>query len=164
MNRRSFNRTMLTGGAVAVLAPSTLLLTGCDAKDLGFYVDTVTGALKQLPPLLPGASALIAKAITIANDLNSAYKKGDFTNTSILFASLSDLLSQIANDAGVNSPTVKTIIAIAGIALMTIANLLKAQAPAGISRMVKTPAQSKGVAAIEAAAAKSDAVFNAVRP
>lgn len=167
MNRRTVLRTIGTGAAIAVIAPSTLLLQGCDTKALGFYVDTVTGALKQLSPLLPGAPGLISKAITIANDLNAAYKKGDFSSTTALFGSLSELIVQIADDAGVNSPTIKTILAIAGVALVTIANILKAQAPTAAvtaARASASPAAIKGGAAIDAAAAKTNSVFKIVKP
>lgn len=162
MNRRKF----IASGAVAVLVPSTLMMEGCAAKDLGFYISTITGSLKQLSPLLPDASTLIAKAISIANDLNSAYSKGDFSSTSALYASLADVLSQIASDAGVNTPTIQTIISIAGIALMTVANILQSQAPmAAVKRAMTTatPAQARGGAMIEKAVSSSPAVFNALR-
>lgn len=163
MNRRNFTRTALTGVGIATLAPATLLTMGCKSTDLGFYIDTITGALKQLQPLLPGAAGLIAKGVGIASDLSSAYKRGDFASTTALFASLSDNLNQIADDAGVNSPTTKVILAVAGVALMTIANLLKNQAPVAAvaaARVSATSAQQRGVAMIEKAS--SSAAVNQV--
>lgn len=163
MDRRNFNRTLLTGGVVAVLAPSTLLLEGCaPPKDLGFYIDTVTGAMKQLAPLLPGAAGAISKVISVAGDLSAAYKRGDFASAESLFATLSDDLAMVAADAGVNSPTIKLALAVAGIALSTIAAILHAQAtPAMVvsARKVASPAQLRSAELIEKSVASADAVF-----
>lgn len=170
-SRRSFLKVGGVGIGSLVLAGSVgslaVLETACAAKDIAFYVDTVIGALKQLSPLLPGAAGFIAKAISIAGDLKAAYEKGDFANTSALFASLSDVMGQIADDAGVSSPSIKLIFAIAGVALNTIGALLKAQTPAMAAKVGKvgaTSEQLRGADLIERATARADAVFAAVKP
>lgn len=164
MDRRNFNRNIITGGiALAVLAPSTLLLEGCaPPKDLGFYIDTVTGAMKQLSPLLPGASGAISKVISVAGDLSAAYKRGDFVSAESLFATLSDDLALVAADVGVNSPTIKLALAVAGIALSTIAAILKAQATPSMiasARATASPVQLRSADLIEKSVASADAVF-----
>lgn len=122
MNRRQ----VLIGGGMAALAVAT---TGCPgAKNLSFYVSTVVGALKDLSPLIPNLGPTIAKAIKIAEDFDEAYRKGAFENAMALFENLAGLVSQITESAGVDNQQVKLAIAVASIALRTIAVLLKTQA------------------------------------
>lgn len=124
MNRRD----VMKGGAFAAVATLVLGEEACKAKDPSVYVQTVVGVLHELQPLLPASSALIAKAIKIASDFDAAYVAGKFADATALFANLSGVLSQIAADAGVNNPTVKVALAVAGIALRAIAVLLASQA------------------------------------
>lgn len=144
MNRRTFGKTLAVGGgstAALVLIGSQ---TACNPKDLSFYVDTVVGALDELKPLLPGAAATIVKAVAIAKDFDAAYKAGKFENAAALFANLSSLLSQIADDAGVNNTQVKLILAFAGVAIRAIAALLKSQAEQpGVMKVTGPPTEAQ---------------------
>jgi hypothetical protein len=59
------------------------------------------------------------------------------------------------------------ILALAGVALMTIANLLKVQAPTASVKAAKATlsmSAQRGAGMIEEAVRRSDAVFNAVKP
>lgn len=128
MNRRQMIKgSVITGAAIGIGGPTVLLQTACAPKNLSLYVQTVVGSLQELSPLLPSSAQLIAKAVKIANDFDAAYKAGRFTDATTLFTNLSDLLSQITGDAGVNSPTIKIALAVAGIAMRAIAVLLKSQ-------------------------------------
>jgi len=128
MNRRKMLSTTalgMTGFAIgtAFTAP------GCPGgKNLSTYVNIVTGALQELSPLLPGQTQLISKAIGIAKTFDDAYRAGKFVDAAALFENLAGVVSQIAESAGLSSPSVKVAIAVAGIAMRAIAVLLKTQA------------------------------------
>lgn len=120
-------RDLIKGGAFAAVATMVLGEEACKPKDLTTYDQIVLGVLRELQPLLPSAAALISKAITILQDFDAAYKRGAFADAMALFANLSSVIGQIAADAGVNNPTVKVALAVAGIALRAIAVLLASQ-------------------------------------
>jgi|ERR1700738_1006118 len=146
----------LTGGVIATQV-------GCSVKNIAFYVSTVVGALQSLSPLLPGAAGIIAKAVTAANDFLKAYQAGKFDNAKTLLANLVDFMTQIANDVGINNPTVKGIFAIASVAIHVIATLLIGQIPpATMAARASDPA----AATLHRLAnpATIDAIFTATRP
>lgn len=148
MNRR----TMLgVSGAAAVGVAVTTACPG--AKNLSVYVQTVVGALREIGPLLPGAAGLIAKAITIAEDFDKAYREGKFDNAKVLFENLAGVISQIATDAGVNNAQVKVALLLAGIAMRAIAVLLSVQASnpevAAALRSRTSPADQRQLALIK---------------
>ena len=123
MNRR----TLLKTSSVGAIGFLTLGAKGC-GKNLSTYVNVVIGALQELSPLLPGQAQLIAKAVSIAKTFDDAYRAGKFIDAGALFENLAGVISQIAEAAGVASPSVKVAIAVAGIAMRAIAVLLKNQA------------------------------------
>lgn len=158
MDRRTFTKSAATVGGLVLVGGLPLTQTACKKTDIGFYIDTIVGALSQLKPLLPGAAQLIAKAVTIANDLLAAYKRGAFADASAFFANLSDVLNQIAIDAGLNNKTALIILAVAGVALRTIASLLSKQAPAQLvaaSKKTATSEQLRGATMIEQASTEA---------
>lgn len=162
-------RDLLKGGAIAALVTVTLGNKGCSAKDLSVYVQTVVGVLRELQPLLPNAAQLIVKAIKIAEDFDVFYRAGKFADAKALFANLAELLSQIAADVGVTSPTVKVALLVAGIAMRAIAVLLASQAnqPAIMAALsIESPEAKRQTALIEKLADTIviDRLFAAVHP
>jgi hypothetical protein len=127
MNRRTMLKSVGTGAAIGVAAPSTLLLEGCEPKNLSVYVETVVGSLKEVATLLPSLGPRITQAIKIAEDFDAAYRAGKFESALALFENLSGVISQIAGDVGLFTPTVKVALAVAAIAMRAIAVLLKSQ-------------------------------------
>lgn len=126
ISRRSMLRTgALAAGGFAVGTAFTA--PACNPKNLSVYVQTVVGALKEISPLLPSSADIIAKAIKVAEEFDKAYREGKFENALVLFENLAGFITQIATDVGVDNPTVKIALAVAGIALRAIAVLLKAQ-------------------------------------
>lgn len=126
ISRRSMLGTgALVAGSFAVGVGFTA--PACNPKNLSVYVQTIVGALEEISPLLPNSAAIIAKAVKVAKDFDDAYRAGKFENALVLFENLAGFISQIANDVGVNNPTIQIALAVAGIALKGIAVLLKSQ-------------------------------------
>jgi hypothetical protein len=151
MNRRMLLKRSAQVGGFAIVAPGILLQEACKPKDLSFYDQTLLGVLRELQPLLPNAADLIAKGIKLIGDFDAAYVAGKFADATALFANLDDVLIQIAADAGVNNPTVKIALVVAGVALRAIAVLLAGQAsqPAVVAAMrTRSAAQEKQMALI----------------
>lgn len=123
MNRR----TLLKTGGLAAVGSLTIGTVGC-GKNLSPYVSTVIGALDELKPLLPNQSELLNRAVGIAKNFDDAYRAGKFDNATTLFENLAGVVGEIAESAGVASPSVKIAIAVAGIAMRAIAVLMKQQA------------------------------------
>jgi len=139
MNRRSMMK--LTGGAGLGVLVATQV--SCKVKDIAFWVSTITGALSELSPLLPGSAATIAKAVTVANEFLAAYKAGKFSSAYAIFQNLVGFISQIANDVGLSgNPSLKIIFAVASVAARTIATLLVPQVPATLMASASTPEQA----------------------
>jgi len=171
MNRRQFNRTALKVGAVAVAAPTVLALKGCPgAKNLSVWVNTVVGALQEIAPLLPSSARLISKAVKIAQDFDVAYWAGKFLDATALFENLAGVLSQITQDAGINNPTIKIALAVAGVAMRAIAVLLKSQSNqpqvAAVLAAPQTPEMRRRANLIESLANPTsiDALYASVKP
>jgi len=122
MNRR----TLLKTGSVGAVGFLTLGAKGC-GKNLSTYVNVVIGTLQELSPLLPGQAQFISKAVGIAKTFDDAYRAGKFMDATALFENLAGVISQIADSAGLSSPSVKVAIAVVGIAMRGIAVLLKDQ-------------------------------------
>ncbi len=169
MNRRVALQSIGTGTAsVAVFGP-VVFLQGCSPKNLSVYVQTVVGTLHELQPLLPDASANIAKAIKIASDFDKAYRDGKFADAIAVFSNLSGVISEIATDAGVDNSTVKVALAVAGIAMRAIAVLLQSQSanPAVANARVGASSEQRRQAALVeklANAGEIDRLFSMVRP
>jgi len=169
MNRRQFNKAALTGGAVAVITPTVLVMQGC-GKNLSVWVNTVIGALQELSPLLPNSAQLISRAIKVAQDFDAAYRAGKFLDATALFENLAGVLSQITQDAGVNNPTIKIALAVAGVAMRAIAVLLKSQSTqpavtAAVAAVPPSPAVTRRINLIESLAnsASIDALYASVK-
>lgn len=158
MDRRTMiGRGALAAGGFAIGAGFTA--PQCSSpKNLSVYVQTVVGALEEIAPLLPGSAQLIAKAAKVAKEFDKAYREGKFTDAVALFENLAGFISQIAGDLGVNNPTVKVALAVAGIATRAIAVLLKSQEtePAvARARSTATSAQRRQVSLVNRLAAPS---------
>lgn len=175
-SKRHFLRLAGTGGAGlligGVIAPVSLPGTpepACKTKDLSFWVDTLVGTAQELATLLPSIGPIVGKLVKIAKDFDDAYKRGDFANARALFTNISALISQIAADAGLNSPDLKLIFAGVSIAFRMIARLLDSQAGQSgvVAAMKKASPEMEAAAALVkklADPAAADAIFAAARP
>lgn len=157
-------RELMKLGAVATVA--TIIGGGsiaCGVK-LTTWVATITGALDELKPLLPAQAALLAKIAKVATDFNDAYQSGKFASASTIFENLSGLIDQLVNDIGTPSQQVKIIIALVGVAVRTIAVILKSQATPTIASAA-TAVNASAVSTIERLSASDevDALFRAVK-
>ena len=149
MNRRTFAKcSALTVGAL------TLGTAGCEKKDVDFYIATVTGALQQLKQFLPNQADLLTRAIAIAREVNQAYQDGKFDTAIGLANSLTATIESVITAAGVNlSDPVKMILAIANVALSTVAVLIgnstaanRAASPtAGNLRVLASPTRVQAI-------------------
>lgn len=141
MNRRQ----ALKLGGLAGVGALTMGVQRCGGPNLSFYVSTIIGAMKDLSPLLPNLSANITKAIKVAETFDAAYRKGDFDSAEKLFENLNSLISQIADDAGIESQQVKLAITFANVGIRAIAAILFAQRdqPAVASAIAKRGAAGK---------------------
>jgi hypothetical protein len=149
MNRR----TLLKTGGMAAAGGLTIGVSGCDEKDVDFYIATVTGSMTQLKQFLPNQAALIDRAISIAKSVNSAYQDGKFDSALSLANNLTTTIDEIITAAGINlSDTVKMILSIANVALGTIAVLIANSGPSTVAassaQKVKSMASSQRVNAI----------------
>lgn len=154
----------MAGGGLAI-ASLPLVETGCGPK-VSFYIQTFSGALIELKPLLPGAAGLIGKAIAAASDFDKQYRRGDFTSAIVTLQSLSADVSEIANDAGVDSPKIKGIIAVAGIALRAVAAILaeqQTQPAVAAGAAAANSQQQQAVREVKRLAASVDRVFAVIK-
>lgn len=126
VNRRDFLKGATTGAVSTLVFSGAIVSVGCGEK-ISFYVSTVIGSLETLSPLLPSASGLISKAVSIAKSFDEAYKAGKFADSTALFTKLGEIALQIATVAGVASPPILVAIAVGRVALNAIAQILKSQ-------------------------------------
>lgn len=163
MNRREMIKRASIGAGVIVLSPAILVEQGCAiSKNADFYINLAANTLNQLSPLLPGAAGIIAKAIGVLEDIKKDYDKGDFSNASALLSDLDSVMIQIQNDAGLTSPTAKSIFAIAAIAIQTVATLILANPQAVSMAKMKLGARISTVERL-GSASRADKVFQAVK-
>lgn len=126
ISRRKFLTTGTRATVGAIVLSGAALTAACGEK-ISFYVSTVIGSLETLSPLLPNASQLITKAVSIAKAFDEAYRAGKFADSVALFTNLGELALQIAGTIGVASPPVLLAIAVGRVALNAIASILKNQ-------------------------------------
>lgn len=126
VSRRVFFKRGAKAAAGALVLGSAGVMAACGEK-VSFYVSTVIGALETLSPLLPGASNLISKAVSVAKSFDEAYKAGKFADSTALFTNLGEIALQIATVAGVASPPILIAIAVGRVGLNAIAQILKSQ-------------------------------------
>lgn len=119
-------RTLLKTGGLAAIGSLTLGTSACGDK-VSFAVSTVIGSLEALSPLLPNASNLISKGISLAKQFDKAYSEGKFTDATALFTNLGEIAQQIVEVAGLNNPRIMQILALGRVGLNVIASILKAQ-------------------------------------
>lgn len=165
-------RTFLKLGGAAAVGTLALGTTAC-GPSMSVWVQTITGGLEELKPLLPAQAALLSKAISIAKSFNEAWQDEKFSNALAILENLASTIQQITEAAGVNlSQQVKTMITVVGVALRTIAVLLKAQmddpavAATVNDRAMANPSASRQRTLIERLAdpAAVDAAFEAAKP
>lgn len=121
-------RTLLKSGGWATVGLLTVGAGPCNSKNISPYVSTIIGALDELKPLLPNQSELLSRAVSIAKNFDDAYRAGKFDNATALFENLAGVVGDIADSAGIASPSIKVAIAVAGIAMRAIAVAMKQQA------------------------------------
>lgn len=145
-------RTLLKTGGLAAIGSLTIGTSACGDK-VSFAVSTVIGALEALSPLLPNASNLISKGISLAKQFDKAYSEGKFTDATALFTNLGEIAQEIVEVAGLGNPRVTQIIALGRVGLNVIASILKAQMKdpviAGMVAARVDPAAQKQKAMIE---------------
>lgn len=145
-------RTLLKTGGLAALGSLTLGTSACGDK-VSFAVSTVIGALEALSPLLPNASNLISKGISLAKQFDKAYSEGKFTDATALFTNLGEIAQQIVDVSGTTNPRIMQILALGRVGLNVIASILKAQMKdpviAGMVAARVDPAAQKQKAMIE---------------
>jgi hypothetical protein len=126
LSKRRFLTHGVRAAAGAVIIGGGALTLACGEK-ISFYVSTVIGSLETLSPLLPSASGLISKAVSVAKAFDEAYRAGKFADSVSLFTNLGEIALQIAGVAGVASPPILVAIAVGRVALAAIATILKNQ-------------------------------------
>lgn len=165
-------RNFLKVGGVAALGSLTLCTASC-GPSMNTWVQTIIGGLEELKPLLPAQGSLLTKAISTAKSFNEAWQDGKFANAAALLENLTATIQQVIDDAGVNvSQQVKTMIAVVGVALRTIAVLMKEQmgdpvvAAAVRDKTANSPSAAMQRSVIERLADPNavNAVFAAARP
>lgn len=119
-------RTLLKSGTLAAIGTLTLGTSACGEK-ISFAVSTVIGSLEALSPLLPGASSLISKGISVAKAFDKSYSEGKLTDAAALFTNLGEIAQQIVGVAGLSNPRITQIIALGRVGLNVIASILKSQ-------------------------------------
>jgi hypothetical protein len=134
-------------------------------------VQSVVGALDEIAPLVPAQAANIRKIVAVAHDFDAAYKAGKFADALTIFTNLTSLVDQLVADIGTAlSPQIKTALAIAGVAIRTIALLLQQQgnnAPAAVTAAMRTSARpSSEIENVNRLAdvGAIDAIFAAAKP
>jgi hypothetical protein len=126
VSKRRFLSLGARAAAGTVVLSGAGLMAACGEK-ISFYVSTVIGSLETLSPLLPSASQLIAKAVSVAKAFDEAYRAGKFADSVALFTNLGEIALQIAQSVGVASPPILLAIAVGRVALNAIATILKSQ-------------------------------------
>lgn len=152
------------GLGLALLA-SGVSLIGCSKKSLVMWAQTVVTFLEQtlgyFKDLLPSSVANITKAIAVAKDLQAALSADspnavDFINQLL---SPDGLINKVIDDIGlIGDPekrkVVSGVLAIASIALMTIATALAQGSGPAVTTAAKTRGL-KGVSTVEKIAASN---------
>jgi hypothetical protein len=149
-------------GAFTLLATATGSMVGCDKKTIISWAGTAVSFLEQTLPyfqdLVPGSVAVLAKAITVAKQLQEALKAGS-TNAIDFIQQLiapDGLFQKILDDVGLitdeqKRKIVSGILAIAGVALTIIATALEqgsGEVPPEVVSKARSQSKS-GVATIE---------------
>lgn len=133
-------RRFLQVGAAAGVGTLVVSQSGCEKKDVDFYIATVTGSLAQLKTFLPNQATLIDRAVSIAKSVNDAYQDGKFDSALSLARNLTTTINELIAAAGVNlSDTVKIIISIANVALGAVAVLIEHSQPASAANRSLSP-------------------------
>jgi len=167
-------REVMKLGAATVLATFAGSLVGCDKKTIISWAGTAVAFLEQTLPyfqdLVPGSVAVLAKAITIAQDLKAALQAGSANAIDFIHQLIAPdgLFQQILNDVGLITDVnkrriVSGILAIAGVALNIIATALEqgsAEVPPAI--VAATRSQKKAATATIEKAAKSSVLEKAL--
>ncbi len=140
MQRREFIKvggvglgTIALGGTVGGLA---LLNTACpfNSGNLVSWTEDIVSALNAASPLLstlgvPNVIALVADAVTIANDLKTAFASSNTTGAVALFDKLDAVFIKITTDIGIIPIAlrvpIESVLALASIAIHLIADHLK---------------------------------------
>ena len=167
MDRRTMLKVAGTG-TVGVLAFGT---TGCDKKDVSFYVSVFSGAMEELMPLLPSQNANISRVLSAIKTFKSAYEAGKFDSAVSALENASSVLSEIVAQIGTVSDPVKVAISVGGVALRAIAALLRAQTAdptvqAAVSAKATTKAARSTLSVIDRLASPEalDRVYQASKP
>lgn len=149
-------------GMATMLASVAGTFVGCDKKTIISWSGTAVSFLEQTLPyfqdLLPGSVAVLAKAITVARELQAALKAGSENAIDLIQQLIAPdgLFQKILDDVGLitdeqKRKIVSGILAIAGVALTIIATALEqgsGEAPPEV--ISKARSQNKaGVATIE---------------
>lgn len=128
MNRRTFIGT----GAVAGVGIATMGLK-CGGPSVNGTVTIIMGAISELRVLFPTVPAL-DKVISLAKSFNEAWVAGKFDDARSFFENLDTTVGQVIADLGINASTrIKLLLASVGIAVRTIAALIKEQGDANLA-------------------------------
>jgi hypothetical protein len=167
VSRRDLIKGAAIVGGVTLIGGGTLSQVACSGPKLSTWVQTIIGALEELKPLLPAQTSAITKIIKVATDFNAAYQSGKFKDAITIFENLSTLVDQLISDLGTPSQQVKVIVAVVGIALRTIAVLLRNQASQPeVAATVAAAGESSAVNVVKRLSEPSaiDALFRTVKP
>lgn len=179
MNRRQVIRRAIQGAAVLTIAPGVVLQTACgDTTQLVRWTMVVIGALKDVSPILVdmganAVTALIAKALPIAERLKKAFEDNDHASIVDLLDNLinpqTGIAVEIANAVGAladdnRKRIVLGILAIGMVALRLISAEIETTTPAAAAETVKrrAPGAARAIQA-GANARKLEQVFNVSR-
>lgn len=166
MNRRELIKSgAVTAGVVAFGG----LQSACTPKSLSFWVQSVVGALEEIAPLIPAQAANIKKIVAVAKDFDAKYQAGAFADALTIFQNMTSLIDDLVRDIGVNlTPQIKVALSVAGIAIRTIALLLKQQGESQptIARAVRGGAQSQAISTVSRLADLNaiDVIYAASKP
>lgn len=122
-------RQFIKRGAIGV---PVLLLTStafkCGSEKVSLYVATINSFLREISTLIPSQSDFIGKMITVATDLDSAYRRGDFDNATTFLETLTSNVNTLITNLGISvSSQVKVALAIIGSSVRLIAVLINNQ-------------------------------------
>lgn len=164
LNRREFAKRSALVIAVASIGGTAFK---CGSEQVSIYVRTITTFLNQIAGLLPAHEAVIAKIVKVASDFDAAYRKGDFASADSFFNSLTQNLTSLEEDIGIDpNNTVKSWIAVIGATVTSIAVLLKEQVttqPRQVTAQLRIKAKSAGAVERLASQAAVDALYQAAR-
>lgn len=128
MNRRMFTKRAALVLTLAGLSGSAFK---CGSEKVTIYVQTISSFLREITSIIPTQASFINKIIGIAADLDSAYRRGDFTNATTFLESLSANINTLIANLGVDlSAQVKVALAIVNSTVRLIAVLLVQQSNA----------------------------------